>query len=84
VSKVEFPQERLRQNYPQIRGFHFVSSTTGDVRCNGQLQGESSFILSSKGIDLLLEKLLEATLQESYMGEQVPKVYLQFEQAIVR
>ena len=31
VPKAELPQAKLKRRYPQIRGFHFVSSITGQV-----------------------------------------------------
>ena len=31
VAKAEIPQEELMRQYPQICGFHFVSSLTGQV-----------------------------------------------------
>lgn len=31
VSKVELPTEEMKQTYPQVKGFFFVSSHTGQV-----------------------------------------------------
>ncbi|XP_053405125.1 uncharacterized protein LOC123565346 [Mercenaria mercenaria] len=66
VSKSELPIEEMQQRYPQVIGFHFISSFTG------------------QGISSLKTNLFEVTLQQQYMGEHIPAVWLTFEKNIDR
>ncbi|KAL5004316.1 hypothetical protein ScPMuIL_017772 [Solemya velum] len=66
VSKIELPVKEMKQRYPQICGFHFVSSLTG------------------QGVQQLQDHLLDITKQQQYMGEQIPGVWLTFENHIVK
>ncbi|XP_052783651.1 uncharacterized protein LOC128219737 isoform X2 [Mya arenaria] len=64
VSKSELPLEEMQQKFPQVVGFHFVSSFTG------------------QGIAELKKHLFEVSLQQPYMGEHIPSVWLEFEKNI--
>ncbi|KAL4228149.1 hypothetical protein ACF0H5_013582 [Mactra antiquata] len=64
VNKTELPIEEMRVRYPQVVGFHFVSSYTG------------------QGIKELKKKLFDVTLQQQYMGENIPAVWFTFEKII--
>ncbi|XP_013397728.1 probable serine/threonine-protein kinase pats1 [Lingula anatina] len=66
VSKVEIPVEEMQQKYSQIKGFHFVSSHSG------------------QGIKDLQEMLLDVTLEQPYIGEQIPQVWLNLEKEIIK
>ncbi|XP_013415785.1 uncharacterized protein LOC106177527 isoform X2 [Lingula anatina] len=66
VSKVEIPVEEMQEKYSQIKGFHFVSSHSG------------------QGIPVLQDQLLDVTLAQSYMGEQIPKAWLNLEREILK
>jgi hypothetical protein len=66
VSKYEVPIDELTARYPQIVGFHFISTYNG------------------AGVTDLQNKLLDITLQQKYMGEMIPEVWLNFEQNILR
>ncbi|KAJ8304991.1 hypothetical protein KUTeg_018574 [Tegillarca granosa] len=66
VSKVELPTEEMKQTYPQIKGFFFVSSYTG------------------QGLSNLKSELINATLEEKYMGEKIPGAWLDLENAVLK
>ncbi|RNA35085.1 putative serine threonine- kinase pats1, partial [Brachionus plicatilis] len=61
VSKFDLPIEKYKKKYPQIVGFHFVSSLDG------------------KGIPELTKNIINTALEEKYMGEKIPKCWLEFE-----
>ncbi|XP_013400345.1 probable serine/threonine-protein kinase roco5 [Lingula anatina] len=65
VDKPEIPMEKLQKKFPQIAGFHFISSLTG------------------QGIRVLEDRLVDVTLAQKYMGEQIPTVWLKLETAIL-
>ncbi len=65
-SKAELPVDDLQKKFPQIEGFHYVSSTHGT------------------GIQELERDLINVTMKQSYMGENVPQVYLDLEKMIMR
>ncbi|XP_060565876.1 uncharacterized protein LOC132724909 isoform X2 [Ruditapes philippinarum] len=64
VSKSELPLEEMQQRYPQVVGFHFISSYTG------------------QGVSSLKSSIFDVTLQQQYMGEHIPAVWLTFENNI--
>ena len=65
VAKIEIPEDRLKSSFPQIIGFHYVSSISG------------------QGISDLRSHLIDTTLQQKYMGERIPKVYLNLESNLI-
>ncbi|CAD5120942.1 DgyrCDS9494 [Dimorphilus gyrociliatus] len=65
VEKAELTIHHLQRRYPQIKGFHYVSSKTG------------------QGVNTLVDNMVEVTLQQQYMNEKIPKIWLDFENKII-
>ncbi|XP_064618850.1 uncharacterized protein LOC135482601 [Lineus longissimus] len=65
VSNYVIPQIELKKRYPQIVGFHFISTWSG------------------QGVRELQQKLFSVSIQQKYMGEKIPEVWLRFEEKIL-
>ncbi|XP_064619612.1 uncharacterized protein LOC135483043 [Lineus longissimus] len=65
VQQFNVPTQQLQKRYPQIAGFHSISTLTG------------------MGVADLQEKLFSVTMQEKYMGEDIPEVWFNFEKAVI-
>ncbi len=64
VSTYSLNRESLKDRFPQIAGFHFVSSYTG------------------QGINEFASMLVEVTLQQKYIGENIPQTWFDFEKTV--
>lgn len=64
VATYSLNMEDLKLRFPQIYGFHYVSSYTFE------------------GIYKFSQNLVEVTLQQKYMGEEIPKLWFNFEKAV--
>uniref|UniRef100_K1PTH6 non-specific serine/threonine protein kinase n=1 Tax=Magallana gigas TaxID=29159 RepID=K1PTH6_MAGGI len=66
IEKPDFEEKIIRNMYPQIQGFHYVSSIDG------------------RGIKELEAHLLEVTVQQSYLEEKIPQVWLNLEDKMIK
>ncbi|XP_061180809.1 uncharacterized protein LOC133189455 [Saccostrea echinata] len=66
IPKPEIEEKVIKNSYPQIQGFHYVSSIQGT------------------GIKELEEQLIEITLQQPYLEEKIPQVWLNLEEKMLK
>ncbi|XP_062577865.1 uncharacterized protein LOC134239727, partial [Saccostrea cucullata] len=66
IPKPEIEEKVIKNSYPQIQGFHYVSSIQGT------------------GIKELEEQLIEITLQQPYLEEKIPQVWLNLEDKMLK
>uniref|UniRef100_A0A1I8IUY9 non-specific serine/threonine protein kinase n=1 Tax=Macrostomum lignano TaxID=282301 RepID=A0A1I8IUY9_9PLAT len=61
----KIPMETFKSRYPQICGFHIISSHSG------------------MGIGDLRKQLVQVALQQPYMSERLPRIFLDFEDRLI-
>ena len=64
VATYSLNMEDLKARFPQVCGFHFVSSFTYE------------------GVFQFAQSLVETTLLQKYMGEEIPKLWFNFEKVL--
>ena len=84
VNKYELPIEKLKQRYPQIAGFYFVSSVSG-AGINDLAKAIVDVALKEKYMVKKFKNRYNFNIlliENNKKGEKIPLAWLQFEEAL--